>query len=134
MVNLTFLAELSRIHCIAICSFLVPANLLATSLTLLSLYFQRPTRQILPIAAVASLLACTLFLHVNTWLIIGVIRIPTFVLWGLGLTCLVVNLKAITDTQRFGQFLHKIIAMAKIGLLNLQLRLKQDLGQLQKQQ
>lgn len=105
MIDFNALAEFSRNYCVSICAFLVPANLITTVLTLLCLYFGRPTRQILPIASLALLFALTMFLHIGTWLIIGVVMAPTFILFGLGLTCFVINLKAISDRQAFEQLL-----------------------------
>lgn len=105
MIDFNVLAEFSRNYCVSICAFLVPANLIATILTLFCLYFGRPTRQILPIASLALLFAVTMFLHIGTWLIIGVVMAPTFILFGLGLTCFVINFKAISDRQAFEQLL-----------------------------
>ena len=106
MIDFNTLAEFSRNYCISICAFLVPANLVTTVLTVLFLYFGRPTRQIFPIASLALLFAVTMFLHVATWLMIGVVMAPTFILFGLGLTCFVINLQAISDRQSLEQLLH----------------------------
>ncbi|NCR58290.1 MAG: hypothetical protein GPJ01_11050 [Microcystis aeruginosa LL13-06] len=106
MIDFNTLAEFSRNYCISICAFLVPANLVTTVLTVLFLYFGRPTRQIFPIASLALLFAVTMFLHVSTWLMIGVVMAPTFILFGLGLTCFVINFQAISDRQSLEQLLH----------------------------
>lgn len=103
--DLNALAEFSRNYCVSICAFLVPANLVTTVLTLLGLYLARPTRQIFATASLALLFAVIMFLHIGTWLIIGVVMAPTFILFGLGLTCFVINLKAISDRQTFEQLL-----------------------------
>ena len=95
MLDFTSLADFSRTHCIAICAFLVPANLLATSQTLIMAWQQRSLKQLLLMAAVASLYAIAMVLHVMTWLWIGVVMLPTFVLLGLGSTCLISNAAAI---------------------------------------
>jgi membrane-bound ClpP family serine protease len=100
MITLNSLAELSRSNCISICAFLVPANLVATSLVLWLTFIQVPTSQMLAVSAIASTLALALFLHVGTWFIIGVIMPPTFILCGLGLTCLVVNYIALVHRQK----------------------------------
>ncbi len=55
MIDFNTLAEFSRNYCVSICAFLVPANLVTTVLTVLFLYFGRPTRQIFPIASLALL-------------------------------------------------------------------------------
>lgn len=110
MLDLTSACELSRTHCIAICAVLVPANLLATSQTVLMVWFRRPIAQIWLMAGVSSLYALVMVLHVLTWLIVGVVMIPTYVLLWLGSTCLVTNLLAIAVASqvnrsiRFGRF------------------------------
>lgn len=101
MIDLNNLFEFSRNHCVAICSFLVPANLLATSQTLLLLLLKRTITQIRFLAVIASILALTLFFHIATWLVIGVVMPPTFILLGLGTTCLVTNLWAIFAPSHF---------------------------------
>jgi hypothetical protein len=103
MITPNSLAEFSCTHCISICAFLVPANLVATSLTLGLSFFQASTRQILGVFLMSSLFALALFLHVGIWLSIGVIMPPTFILLGLGLTCLVVNYIALTDARKIQQ-------------------------------
>ncbi|PSF37479.1 hypothetical protein C7H19_09940 [Aphanothece hegewaldii CCALA 016] len=113
MITLTSLAEFSRTHCISICAFLVPANLLATSLTLGLSFVQASSRQILGVATIASVFALALFLHVLTWLNIGVIMPPTFILFGLGLTCLVVNYLALTHTQKVHETLQLVRVMVR---------------------
>jgi hypothetical protein len=110
MMDFHSIAEFSRTYCVSICAFLVPANLTATVVTLILLYFGRTTRQILPLASIALLFAVTMFLHIGTWLIIGVVMAPTFILFGLGLTCFVINLKAITDGQGLQQLLKAIFS------------------------
>jgi hypothetical protein len=103
--DLNALAEFSRNYCVSICAFLVPANLVTTGFTLFGLYSGRPTRQIFATASLALLFAVTMFLHIGTWLLIGVVMAPTFILFGLGLTCFVINLKAISDRPAFEQLL-----------------------------
>lgn len=110
MLDLTSVCELSRTYCIAICAVLVPANLLATSQTVLMVWFRRPIAQIWLMAGVSSFYALVMVLHVLTWLIVGVVMIPTYVLMWLGSTCLVTNLLAIAvasqlgRSSRFGRF------------------------------
>ena len=99
MLELNALFEFSRSHCIGICAFLVPANLLATLQTLIFVGIGRPTLQVHLITAFASLYSGLMVLHVATWLIIGVVMIPTFVLMSLGTICLAVNLWAIAHSQ-----------------------------------
>jgi hypothetical protein len=97
MFDYTALFEFSRNHCVAICAFLVPANLLATLSTLVLTGLGRPLRQIFAVAAMALLWAGLMVLHVMTWFLIGVVMVPTFVLLGLGSVCLVINLWAVLN-------------------------------------
>lgn len=115
MITLTSLAEFSRIHCISICTFLVPANLVATSLTLRLSFIQASTRKILGVASIASCFALVLFLHVVTWLMIGVIMPPTFILFGLGSTCLVINYIALTQTQKVHEALQLLRVIVSLS-------------------
>lgn len=95
MVDFNPLFEFSRTHCIAICAFMVPANLLATLQTLLFVWFARPVAQIYTIATVGSIYALLVVLHVMTWLAIGVVMLPTYILSFLGCLCLLVNISAV---------------------------------------
>lgn len=89
------LFEFSRSHCISICAVLVPANLLATSQTLLWLWLPRPWVQVQITAAAAGLYASLLLLHVFTWFAIGIVMAPTFILIFLGSVCIATNLCAV---------------------------------------
>lgn len=86
------LFEFSRNNCVAICAILVPANLLATSQTLLYLLLSSPSYHIYLAVTLAVGLALIMICHVATWLMIGVVQIQTFILLGLGCICLLVNL------------------------------------------
>ena len=99
MLDLEPIFEFSRHNCVAICSFLVPANLVATTTTVVLTLKQQSLSTIRWSTAIASVLALTLFLHVSTWFIIGVITPVTFILLGLGTTCLGVNALAIIYRQ-----------------------------------
>jgi hypothetical protein len=89
------LCEFSRAHCIAVCAFLVPANLLVTMLTMIFTGLQRPRSQIWQTTVIANLLALVMIFHVFTWFAVGVVMAPTFILLFLGCTCLSINLWAI---------------------------------------
>jgi hypothetical protein len=89
------LGDFSRSHCIAICAFLVPANLIATSQTILFILLKRSPAQILTITASAAFYALLMIAHVISWYVIGVVMAPTFVLLFLGLICLAINLTAV---------------------------------------
>lgn len=95
------LAEFSRNHCISICAFLVPANLVATSLTMIFTALRRPQVQVWQAAGIASIFALVMILHVFTWFLVGVVMVPTYVLLWLGSTCLLTNLGAVFLRRRF---------------------------------
>lgn len=94
------LAELSRTHCIALCAVLVPANLIATSLTMLLTALRRPLFQVWQSAGVASILAVLMLLHIWTWFMVGVVMAPTYILLWLASTCLLTNLGSIIVAKR----------------------------------
>jgi hypothetical protein len=75
MIDYNALFEFSRSHCISICAFLVPANLLTTANTLI------------------------------TWFLIGVVMPPTFVLLFLGSVCLLANLWAVLARKSMARLL-----------------------------
>lgn len=101
MLDFNSLAEFSRANCISICAFLVPANLLATIVTMIFAGLRRPSYHVWLVAGTASLFALIMVLHVYTWFSIGVVKGPTYVLLWLALTCLVTNLGAIFFQSRF---------------------------------
>ena len=88
------LFEFSRNNCIAICTFLVPANLITTLQTMILVFLKRPLLTISQSAIIAITFALTLFLHVATWFIIGVVTPVTFILGALGATCILINVSA----------------------------------------
>lgn len=100
MLDIHTLFEFSRSHCIAICAVLVPANLLATLQTMLFTGFRYSTAQVQIMAAIASIYALTLLLHVFTWFVIGVVMAPTYILTVLGSVCICINFCAVLYNLR----------------------------------
>ena len=88
-------AEFSRSHCVQICAFLVPANLTAALQTLMMMAMERPFIQVSFMAAIATLYATVMVLHVATWFVVGVVMVPTYVLLSFGLACCIVNTWAV---------------------------------------
>lgn len=105
MFDLALLFDFSRTNCAAICAFLVPANLLATLQTLVFVGAGRSPRQVRWMTGAASVYAMLMILHVATWLVIGVVMLPTFILLGLGSTCLCINAWAIAHPHSMKQIL-----------------------------
>lgn len=99
MFDLNSLFEFSRANCVAICAFLVPINLLLTTRTMVFTGLQRPQSQVQQAAVLAGIPAVVMILHVCTWLMIGVVMAPTYILLGMATTCLATNLWATTYPQ-----------------------------------
>jgi hypothetical protein len=101
MLDFKTLTEFSSTYCIGICAFLIPVNLLATSLTIIFTLLHRPTIQVWQAAGIASIFALLMILHILAWFIIGVVMAPTYILLGLASICLLANLGAILRYRRF---------------------------------
>ena len=105
--------EFSRNNCVTICSFLIPANLLATILTFILSVTGQSLSRICLCLAIAATLAMTLFLHVSTWFAIGVITPVTFILLGLGTTCLLTNVLVFVYRQQLIQLSSKMRSLSQ---------------------
>ncbi len=99
------LFQFSRHYCVAICSFLVPANLITTILTVVLVVRGESLSKMLWSKGTASVFAIALFLHVSTWFMIGIVTPVTFILFGLGTTCLIINMLAVAYRQEIAQLL-----------------------------
>jgi hypothetical protein len=95
MLDFNTLIEFSSTYCIAICAFLIPANLIATASTIILTLLGHPTIHIWQTALIASFLALLMIMHVFAWFMIGVVMAPTYILLGIGSICLLANLIAI---------------------------------------
>ena len=109
MFDLISITEFSRTHCISICAFLVPANLLATLLSLIFIVIKPAQIKLLASVTIAGLLAMTLSLHVASWWIVGVIKAPTFILLALATVCISLNVWAIAESKQEEPWLSKIV-------------------------
>ena len=69
MLDLEPIFEFSRQNCVAICAFLIPANLTVTLITILLSIREKSGSKIFFSAAIATFFALTLFLHVSTCLL-----------------------------------------------------------------
>jgi hypothetical protein len=105
MFNIDLLFEFSRNHCVAICAFLVPANLFLTLRTLWLVGRPHSQSQVQQAMITASFFALILLLHNFTWFIIGVVMAPTYILLVLALVCLSLNLWAIAHPTSLRQLL-----------------------------
>ncbi|MBW4440628.1 MAG: hypothetical protein KME10_05190 [Plectolyngbya sp. WJT66-NPBG17] len=109
MLDFNSLFEFSRMNCVGICAFLVPANLLTTFLTLALTGLGRSPRQVFITAGIASLFSGIMVLHVLTWFLIGVVMMPTYILLGLGSLCLVTNLVTVFRPQQIRELLGALV-------------------------
>jgi len=91
MLSLTALLDFSRCHCVSICAALVPINILATALTVFKVSRTHPGWSIKASIGFASLAAGLLALHDLSWLIIGVVMAPTYILFTIAMVCLSFN-------------------------------------------
>ncbi len=108
MPDFTNLLSFSHAHCVAICAFLVPFNLIATLQTVVFIVLQRPARWVWKSVGFASLGALVMVLHVVTWFVVGVVAVQTFVLFSLGGVCLAVNLWAAVHPESLRGLLMKV--------------------------
>jgi hypothetical protein len=88
---LTVLIEFSHRYCVEICTFLVPANLLATCRTLVSVGRNQPPQKRRSAVVLATTFALIMALHVFSWLLAGIVMPPTFILLALSCVCLSIN-------------------------------------------
>lgn len=102
---MNFLFDFSRNHCLTICAFLVPANLLLTLCTLYLVVRLQPSTQVYLSAFVTNLFALALLLHDFTWFSIGVVMAPTYILLALACVCLSLNLWVIAHPTSMKQLL-----------------------------
>lgn len=107
MFDFNTLFEFSRANCLAICAFLVPANLLFTLQTMILTGLRRPQRQVLAAVGLACIPAVVMIFHVFTWWMVGVVMAPTFILLALASTCLSINFWAVAHPQSMSHLLRK---------------------------
>lgn len=99
MFYLNTLLNFSHTYCIAICAFLVPANLGATLVTLLLTALRRPQVEVNRAAVLASALAVIMVLHVLSWFVVGVVMAPTYILLSLATICMGINFWAFAHSR-----------------------------------
>jgi hypothetical protein len=83
--------HLSRCHCVAICAFLVPTNLLISTAVILLTGLARSPQTRRNLSITGTFTALLLIAHVASWWIVGVVAPATFILPTLGLLCTIVN-------------------------------------------
>lgn len=116
MLDFNTVTEFSHTYCVAICAFLVPANLLTTLQTVILTGLNRPRIQVQASVLVASTFAITMIFHVFTWFIIGVVMPPTFILLLMAVTCLTINIWAIAHPASMIQLIRLMVSFFRAGL------------------
>lgn len=106
MIDLVF--AFSHTHCLAICGFLVPANLLATLQTMIFISWPRFRSRIPLMVTVSSFYALAMVFHVFTWFAVGVVMAPTFILLFLACVCLTINGWALAHPASLSRLLWQI--------------------------
>ena len=110
MLDFNTVTEFSHTYCIAICAFLVPANLLATLMTGILTGLNRPKVQVRASVVVASLFATAMIFHVFTWFAIVVVMPPTYILLLMAIVCLAINMWAIGHPASMMQLIQVAIS------------------------
>ncbi|MEG4278140.1 hypothetical protein QUA62_11755 [Microcoleus sp. MON1_C1] len=116
MIDFNTVTEFSHTYCIAICAFLVPANLLTTLLTVILTALNRPRIQIWASVVVASVWATAMIFHVFCWFAIGVVMPPTYILLVMGITCLTINVWAIAHPASMMQLIRVAVSVVRGAL------------------
>jgi hypothetical protein len=117
MMTIETLSEFSRDRCGSLCAFLVPANVLTALATLYFLYRGRSGARTLVTVSLGLFFATVMYLHIVTWLAIGVVMAPTFVLFALASVCLVLQLGAVLAGPTLARSLRSAATSAS-GLIN----------------
>ncbi|MEG4812649.1 hypothetical protein QUA82_34640 [Microcoleus sp. F8-D3] len=113
MIDFNTVTEFSHTYCIAICAFLVPANLVTTLQTAILTGLNRPRIQVWASVVVAGLWATAMIFHVFTWFAIGVVMPPTYILLVMAITCLTVNVWAIAHPASMKQLIRFAVSVVR---------------------
>ena len=113
MLDFNTVTEFSHTYCIAICAFLVPANLLTALQTAILTGLNRPRIQVWASVVVASLWATAMIFHVFTWFAIGVVMPPTYILLVMAITCLTINVWAIAHPASMMQLIRVAVSVVR---------------------
>lgn len=108
MLDFNNVLAFSHTHCIAICAILVPFNLLTALVSVTFVGLKRPKLLIQRTGGLAIAGSLLMVLHVLTWLVVGVVRVQTFVLFSLGLCCLSLSLWALCQPQSLRRVLRTL--------------------------
>jgi hypothetical protein len=97
--------HLSRCHCVAICAFLVPTNLLLSTAVILLTGLARSPQARRNLSITGTFAALLLIAHVASWWIVGVVAPATFILPALGLLCTTINWSCVKYSSFTGYYI-----------------------------
>jgi hypothetical protein len=104
---LNLLVEFSHRYCVEICAVLVPANLLATGRTLVLVGWHPSSQRVRSAVLLAATVALVMALHVFSWLLVGIVMPPTFILLALSCVCLSIHTWSILHPNSLRSLLSK---------------------------
>jgi hypothetical protein len=103
--DISTINHLSRCHCVAICAFLVPTNLLLSTSVILLTGLDRSPQARRNLSIAGTLAALLLIAHVASWWIVGVVAPATFILPSLGLLCTLINWSCVKYSSFTGYYI-----------------------------
>ncbi|MBW4552518.1 MAG: hypothetical protein KME35_15625 [Aphanocapsa sp. GSE-SYN-MK-11-07L] len=106
---LNLFVEFSHRYCVEICAVLVPANLLATGRTLVLVGWHPSSQKVRSAVVLATTVALVMALHVFSWLLVGIVMPPTFILLALSCVCLSINAWGIFHPNSLRSLLSKVV-------------------------
>lgn len=111
MLELNTIGEFSRCHCIGICAVLIPTSLSLASATILGTVTNRSIQLVRIAIFFGIITAILLLVHVATWLSIGVVMLPTFILPAIAISTLSIQIYALVNPQHLR---NSILTIVKI--------------------
>jgi hypothetical protein len=106
-----YIGEFSRNRCFNICVVLVPANVIAV-LQVMLLGRSPWVKSIILMSVIYALL---MIFHVFSWFAVGVVMAPTFILLGLAIACLGIDVMAVVAPVQ----LERVFRLALDFIVNL---------------
>ncbi|MCS6813434.1 MAG: hypothetical protein NZ772_07670 [Cyanobacteria bacterium] len=94
---LASLLHISHTYCGQICALLVPMNMAATIASMMLVGTEASMQRIRAVAVLGISLAVMMVMHVLSWLLVGVVMLPTYVLLCLAGACFSINIMLIYE-------------------------------------
>lgn len=103
------LLHISHTYCLQICALLVPTNMAVTMASMLMVGLEVPRWRICAVASLGISLAITMVMHVLSWLLVGVVMLPTYVLLCLAGVCFSINMMLIYRQPMLRRLLVRLV-------------------------